>query len=156
MPRGPAVVDPTVNQHRMWHAANDAVQSGKDPGTACIAVKFGSAAARMCGSVVRPEGRTQSERTGEIEMNGLRGVGVLILGSVAILVVSRGAHAQTPQPAPATKPAETAKPPAAPTEGTPLKLTGLTLTVPEGWVEEKKVEASPTGPKAFLKSAKPE
>jgi len=79
----------------------------------------------------------------------------LILGSVAILVVSRGAHAQTPQPAPATKPAETANPPAAPTKGTPLKLTGLTLTVPEGWVEEK-VDASPMGPKAFLKSAKPE
>ena len=79
----------------------------------------------------------------------------MILGSVAILVVSRGAHAQTPQPAPATKPAETAKPPAASTKGTPLKLTGLTLTVREGWVEEK-VEASPMGPKAVLKSAKPE
>ena len=35
-----------------------------------------------------------------------------------------------------------------------MKLTGLTLTVPEGWVDEKKVEASPTGPKAVLKIPK--
>jgi hypothetical protein len=73
---------------------------------------------------------------------------------LSIVIGSYGAQAQTAQPAPATKPAETAKPPAAPTKGTPLKLTGLTLTVPEGLVDEKKVEASPTGPKAFLKIPK--
>jgi hypothetical protein len=86
-------------------------------------------------------------------MNGPRRIGLVILGSLSILIASRGAQAQTAQPAPATKPAETAKPPAAPTKATPLKLTGLTLTVPEGWVEEK-VEATPMGPKAVLKIPK--
>ena len=86
-------------------------------------------------------------------MNGPRRMGVVILGSLWIVIASRGTQAQTAQPAPATKPAETAKPPAAPTKGTPLKLTGLTLTVPESWVEEK-VEASPMGPKAVLKIPK--
>jgi len=64
-------------------------------------------------------------------MNGPRRIGMVILGSLSIVIASRGAQAQTAQPAPATKPAETAKPPAPPTKGTPLKLTGLTLTVPE-------------------------
>ena len=86
-------------------------------------------------------------------MNGPRRIGGLVFATVAIAVVSRAVMAQTAQPAPATKPTEAAKPQAAPTKGTPLKLTGLTLTVPEGWTEEK-VEPTPMGPKAIFKIPK--
>jgi len=67
-----------------------------------------------------------------------------------ISIFSHGVVAQTPQPTVPAKPAETPKPVAAPTKGTTLILTGLTLTVPQGWVEEK-VEPTPMGPKAVFK-----
>lgn len=86
-------------------------------------------------------------------MSKLGRLGIGVLGSVMMVIASRGAHGQTPQPAPPAKPVEPAKPVAAPAKGTTLKLTGLTLTVPEGWVEEK-VEASPMGPKAIYRIPK--
>lgn len=82
-----------------------------------------------------------------------RRIGVLILVMVLAAVFSQCAQAQTAQPAPPAKPVEPAKPVAPPAKGTPLKLTGLTLTVPEGWVEEK-VEPNPMGPKAVYRIPK--
>lgn len=87
---------------------------------------------------------------------------VFILVSMAIMMTMRAAQAQTPKPehpakpveaakpAEPVKPAEAVKPAAAPAKETPLKLTGLTMTVPQGWVEEK-IEPSPMGPKAVFK-----
>jgi len=78
---------------------------------------------------------------------------------VLAAMLSPSAQAQTPQPvptaqpAPTTKPVEPSKPVAPAAKGTPLKLTGLTMTVPEGWVEEK-VEPTPMGPKAIFKIPK--
>lgn len=86
-------------------------------------------------------------------MSGPRRIGVSILGTVLATMLSQSAQAQTPQPAPPAKPVEPAKPVAAPTKGTTLKLTGLTLTVPEGWIEEK-VETTPMGPKAIYRIPK--
>ena len=98
-------------------------------------------------------------------MNGPRRIGISILGTVLAAMLSQSAQGQTAQPAPAAKPAEPAKPApttkpvepakpvAPPAKGTALKLTGLTLTVPEGWVEEK-VEASPMGPKVVYRIPK--
>jgi len=79
-----------------------------------------------------------------------RRIGISILGTVLAAILSQSAQAQTAQPTPPAKPVDTTKPPAATAKGTALKLTGLTMTVPEGWVEEK-VEASPMGPKAVFK-----
>ena len=99
-------------------------------------------------------------------MSGPRRIGISILGTVLAVMLSQSAQGQTPQPAPPAKPVEpakpvappakpveTPKPSAAPAKGTPLKLTGLTMTVPEGWVEEKG-EASPMGPKAIYRIPK--
>jgi len=86
-------------------------------------------------------------------MSGPRRIGVSILGTVLAAMLSQSAQAQTAQPVPPAKPAETPKPDAAPAAGTALKLTGLTMTVPEGWVEEK-VEPSPMEPKAIYRIPK--
>lgn len=92
-------------------------------------------------------------------MSGPRRIGISILGTVLAVMLSQSAQGQTPQPAPPAKPTEPAKPPetpmpsAAPAKGTVLNLTGLTLIVPEGWVEEK-VEPSPMGPKAIYRIPK--
>ena len=86
-------------------------------------------------------------------MNEPRRIGVLILGTVLAAILSQSAQAQTAQPAPPAKPVEPAKPVAPPAKGMPLKLTGLTLTVPQGWAEEK-VEPTSMGPKAIFKIPK--
>ena len=86
-------------------------------------------------------------------MSGPRRIGFSILGTVLAAMLSQSAQAQTAQPVPPAKPAETPKPDAAPAAGTALKLTGLTMTVPEGWVEEK-VEPSPMEPKAIYRIPK--
>ena len=86
-------------------------------------------------------------------MSGPRRIGVLILGTVLAVMLSQSAQGQTPQPTPPAKPAEPAKPVAPPAKGNALKLTGLTMTVPEGWVEEK-VEPTPMGPKAIYRIPK--
>ena len=76
-------------------------------------------------------------------MSRIGRIHVFIVESLAIVIAAHVVHAQTPQPAqPAkpvepAKPAETSKPSAAPGAGTALKLTGLTMTVPQAWVEEK-------------------
>jgi len=80
-------------------------------------------------------------------------IGVLMVGWIATVVVSGGVQAQTAQPTQPAKTVEPATPAAAPAKGTTLKLTGLTMIVPEGWVEEK-VEPTPMGPKAILKIPK--
>ena len=86
-------------------------------------------------------------------MSGPRRIGISILGTVLAVMLSQSAQAQTAQPAPPAKPVEPAKPVAPPAKGTTLKLTGLTMTVPQGWVEEK-VEATPMGPKAIYRIPK--
>jgi hypothetical protein len=100
-------------------------------------------------------------------MSGPRRIGILILGTVLAVMLSQSAQGQTPQPTPPAFPyehlaarltgrsadAEPAKPVALPAKGPVLKLTGLTLTVPEGWVEEK-VEPTPMGPKAIYRIPK--
>ena len=86
-------------------------------------------------------------------MSGPRRIGISILGTVLATMLSQSVQAQTPQPAPPAKPVEPATPVAPPPKGTTLKLTGLTMTVPEGWVEEK-VEPTPMGPKAIYRIPK--
>lgn len=82
-----------------------------------------------------------------------RRTGMTVLGTALLAALSHHVDAQATQAPQPAKPAETPKPSAAPAKGTPLKLTGLTLTVPEGWVEEK-VEPTPMGPKAFYRIPK--
>ena len=86
-------------------------------------------------------------------MTGFRRLGVTILGTMFIVVLAHRVDAQAPQAALPAKPAETAKPVGATAKGTTIKLTGLTMTVPEGWVEEK-FEPTPMGPKAVFKIPK--
>ncbi len=74
-------------------------------------------------------------------MNGPRRIGRVILGSLSIVVASRGVQAQTAPPAPA-KPAASSPPVSA--SATDLALTGLKMTVPSGWVREE----APQGPMA--------
>lgn len=86
-------------------------------------------------------------------MNGFRRIGMTILGTSLIVMLTHRVDAQTTQAPQPAKPAETPTPTATPAKGTALKLAGLTMTVPDGWVAEK-VEPMPMGPKAFYRISK--